>query len=165
MLMLSFFIFNKVEILHVSRAAFHVYGEGMGHIYSTQITTPASLVFVIPSLTRNLNLNAAHAATFFVLRSIDSRAQTAGNSVHFCSLPNEKRPEKLESFFAFRYSLVCLDRAGGALALASAAIDASVRIHNVFAFAFGYSRNGASSRASAARYTFVVYFVCHDQPP
>lgn len=157
MLMLSFFIFNKVEILHVSRAAFHVYGEGMGHIYSTQITTPASLVFIIPSATRNLNINAASVA--------DTRRRTAGNSVHFCSLPNEKRPEKLESFFAFRYSLVCLDRAGGALALASAAIDASVRIHNVFAFAFGYSRNGASSRASAARYTFVVYFVCHDQPP
>lgn len=68
-----------------------------------------------------------------------------------------------------RYSRGCLlklfssDSAGGASALASTAIDASVCVHDCNAILNSNCTNGASALASAAANTCVRNLVCHNR--
>ena len=55
------------------------------------------------------------------------------------------------------------DSTGGASALASAAIDASVCVHNCNAALNSDCTNGASALASAAANTCVRNLVCHNK--
>ena len=55
------------------------------------------------------------------------------------------------------------DRTGGASALASAAIDARVCVHNCDTVLNGNSTNGASTLASTAANTCVRNLVCHNK--
>ena len=63
----------------------------------------------------------------------------------------------------FAVKLFSSDSTGGASTLASAAIDASVCIHNCNTILNGDSANGASALASAAANTCVRNLVCHNK--
>ena len=57
-------------------------------------------------------------------------------------------------------SLGCADRAG---ALASAAVDAGIRVNYILAIPLGNSADRASVRASAAGNAIIGNFVCHTE--
>ena len=63
----------------------------------------------------------------------------------------------------FAVKLFSSDSTGGACTLASAAIDASICIHNCDTVLNGDSTNGASALASAAANTCVRNLVCHNK--
>ena len=69
----------------------------------------------------------------------------------------------LMRFSVFAVKLFSGDSTGGASTLASAAIDASVCIHNCNTILNGDSTNGASALASAAANTCVRNLVCHNK--
>ena len=69
----------------------------------------------------------------------------------------------LMRFSVFAAKLFSGDSTGGASTLASAAIDASVCIHNCNTILNGDSTNGASALASAAANTCVRNLVCHNK--
>jgi len=69
----------------------------------------------------------------------------------------------LMRFFSVRREIISSDSTGGASTLASAAIDASVCIHNCNTILNGDSTNGASALASAAANTCVRNLVCHNK--
>ena len=73
------------------------------------------------------------------------------------------RPAAFDAFFVQLLKLFSSDSTGGASALASAAIDASVCIHNCNTILNGDSTNGASALASAAANTCVRNLVCHNK--
>ena len=67
------------------------------------------------------------------------------------------------SVYRYRCKLFSSDSTGGASALASAAIDASVCVHNCNAIVNGDCTNRASALASAAANTCVRNLVCHNR--
>lgn len=69
----------------------------------------------------------------------------------------------LMRFSVFAVKLFSGDSTGGASALASAAIDASVCVHNCNAVLNGNCTNRASALASAAANTCVRNLVCHNK--
>lgn len=69
----------------------------------------------------------------------------------------------LMRFSVFAVKLFSGDSTGGASALASAAIDASVCVHNCNAVLNSDCTNGASALASAAANTCVRNLVCHNK--
>ena len=73
------------------------------------------------------------------------------------------RPAAFDAFFVQLLKLFSSDSTGGASTLASAAIDASVCIHNCNTILNGDSTNGASALASAAANTCVRNLVCHNK--
>ena len=72
-------------------------------------------------------------------------------------------PLLLMRLFVDQLRLFSGDRTGGASALASAAIDASVCVHNCNAAVNGDCTNRASALASAAANTCVRNLVCHNK--
>ena len=73
------------------------------------------------------------------------------------------RPAAFDAFFVQLLKLFSSDSTGGASALASAAIDASVCVHNCNAVLNSDCTNGASALASAAANTCVRNLVCHNK--
>ena len=69
----------------------------------------------------------------------------------------------LMRFSVFAVKLFSGDSTGGASTLASAAIDASVCVHNCNAVLNSDCTNGASALASAAANTCVRNLVCHNR--
>ena len=69
----------------------------------------------------------------------------------------------LMRFSVFAVKLFSGDSTGGASTLASAAIDASVCVHNCNAVLNSDCTNGASALASAAANTCVRNLVCHNK--
>ena len=69
----------------------------------------------------------------------------------------------LMRFSVFAVKLFSSDSTGGASTLASAAIDASVCVHNCNAALNSDCTNGASALASAAANTCVRNLVCHNK--
>ena len=69
----------------------------------------------------------------------------------------------LMRFSVFAVKLFSGDSTGGASTLASAAIDASVCVHNCNAVLNGNCTNRASALASAAANTCVRNLVCHNK--
>ena len=72
------------------------------------------------------------------------------------------RPAAFDAFFVQLLKLFSSDSTGGASALASAAIDASVCVHRSNTIN-GDSANRASALASAAANTCVRNLVCHNR--
>ena len=73
------------------------------------------------------------------------------------------RPAAFDAFFVQLLKLFSSDSTGGASALASAAVDASVCVHNCNTTLDGDCTNRASALASAAANTCVRNLVCHNK--
>ena len=73
------------------------------------------------------------------------------------------RPAAFDAFFVQLLKLFSSDSTGGASTLASAAVDASVCVHDCNAILNSNCTNGASALASAAANTCVRNLVCHNR--